>query len=125
MNQPKNTETYYGTASAKKLEELQQSFDTIDILAAINAIDQIRYRICEPEGMRDELLKLHSMAYTLINSDWTCNAPNDTPIWVLAQDLEIEIAEFAETLNEIAEIIGKLGELLPEEEWEDEDEDEK
>lgn len=125
MSQSKNTETYYGTVSTKKLEKLQQSFDTTDILAAIDTIDQIRYRICKPEGMRDELLKLHSMAHTLINGDWTCNAPNDTPIWVLAQDLEIEIADFADKLNEIAEIIGKLGELLPEEEWNDEDEDEE
>jgi hypothetical protein len=55
MNE-KNCETDYGTLDSKKLEELQQSFDNTKILAAVRTIDEIRYRICEPDGIRQELL---------------------------------------------------------------------
>lgn len=48
----KNHSSSYGTVSSKKLDELQHSFDTTKILAAVDAIDEIRYRICEPDGMR-------------------------------------------------------------------------
>lgn len=96
----------------------------MQILAAVDTIDEIRYRICEPDGMRLELLKLHSMAHTIINGDSTMNAPRGTCIWEVAQELELEIADFATKLDEIASIIGKLGELTPEEEYESDESDE-
>lgn len=119
----KNYETVYETVSKKKLDELQQNFDTTQILAAINTIDEIRYRICEPEHMRDELLNLHSMAHTIINGDWTMNAPKGLNIWEIAQDLEMEIGEFATKLDEITNMLCQLGELVPNQEY-DEDDDE-
>lgn len=115
-----NQETYYGTVNSKKLLELQQSFDTLQILAAVDAIDELRYRICEPELMRDELLLLHSMAHTLINGDSTMNVPRGMCIWEVAQELEMEIADFVTKLDAIADILEKLGELAPDEEYEDE-----
>ena len=60
------------------------------------------------------------MAHTLINGDSTMNAPRGMCIWEVAQELEMEIADFATKLDEIASIIGKLGELAPNEEYEDE-----
>jgi len=74
--------------------------------------------------MRLELLMLHSMAHTIINGDSTMNAPRGTCIWEVAQELELEIADFATKLDEIAYILGKLGELVPEEEYEDDEDDE-
>jgi len=96
----------------------------MQILAAVDTIDEMRERICEPDGMRLELLKLHSMAHTMINGDLTMNAPRGTCIWEVAQELEWEIADFATKLDEIADILGKLGELVPEEEYEDDEDDE-
>jgi hypothetical protein len=49
--------------------------------------------LCEPDGMRMELLNLHSMAHTIINGDTTMNAPKGSCIWETAQELELEIAE--------------------------------
>ncbi|MBR8839128.1 MAG: hypothetical protein DSM106950_35295 [Stigonema ocellatum SAG 48.90 = DSM 106950] len=105
--------------SSKKLDELQQNFDTTQILAAVDTIDEIRSRICEPDGIRLELLNLHSMAHTMINGDSTMNAPTGTCIWEVAQELDLEIADFATKLDEIAAMLGKLGELTPDEEDED------
>jgi hypothetical protein len=39
----KNHETNYGTVNSEKLDELQRNFDTTKILAAVDAIDEIRY----------------------------------------------------------------------------------
>jgi hypothetical protein len=111
----KDCETSYGTLNSKKLEELQQNFDTTKILAAVDTIDEIRYRICEPDGMRQDLLDLHAMAHTIINGDSTLNVPRGTCIWEVAQDLELEIDEFATKLSEIADLLIKLGELVPDE----------
>jgi hypothetical protein len=115
----KNCETSYGTLNSKKLEELQQNFDTTKILAAVDTIDEIRYRICEPDGMRQDLLYLHSMAHTVINGDSTMNAPIGTCIWEVAQELELEIDEFATKLSEIANLLIKLSELVPDDEDDD------
>jgi hypothetical protein len=115
----KDCETSYGTLNSKKLEELQQNFDTTKILAAVDTIDEIRYRICEPDGMRQDLLDLHSMAHTIINGDSTLNAPRGTCIWEVAQDLELEIDEFATKLSEIANLLVKLGELVPDDDDDD------
>ena len=107
----KNHETIYGTVSSNKLSELQQNFDPIKILAAVDTIDEIRSRICDPDGIRRELLNLHSMAHIIINGDSTMNAPIGTCIWEVAQELELEIADFATKLDEIGTMLGKLGEL--------------
>lgn len=74
--------------------------------------------------MRLELLMLHEMAHTIINGDSTMNAPRGTCIWEVAQELELEIADEATKLDEIAYILGKLGELVPEEEYESDEDDE-
>lgn len=74
--------------------------------------------------MRLELLKLHSMAHTIINGDSTMNAPRGTCIWEVVQELELEIADEATKLDKIASILGKVGELAPDEEYEDDSDDE-
>lgn len=70
----------------KKLEKLRDSFDTTDILAAVDVIDGIRARVCEPDQMRKELLLLHSMAHTLINGAQLADS-SELDIWELADEL--------------------------------------
>jgi hypothetical protein len=115
----KNHETIYGTVNSKKLDELQQYFDTTKILAAVDTIDEICSSICDLDGIRLELLNLHSMAHTIINGDSTINAPTGTCIWEVAQDLELQIDDFATKLNGISTMLGRLGELAPDEEDEE------
>ncbi|GAA6618377.1 hypothetical protein NUACC26_041880 [Scytonema sp. NUACC26] len=51
------------------------------------------------------------MAHTIINGDSTINAPMGTCIWEVAQDLELQIDDFATKLDGIATMLGRLGEL--------------
>jgi len=64
-------------------------------------------------------LHVFLMAHTIINGDSTMNAPIGTCIWEVAQELELEIADFATKLDEIATMLGRLGELAPIDEDED------
>jgi hypothetical protein len=112
--------TIGGVVNAKVLEELQDGFDTTQILDAVDTIDEIRYRICDPEGVRDELLRLHGLAHALINGDYSNASEEDGPIWELADDLEDQISEWIDKLSSLAHLLDQLVLLMPEEDDEDE-----
>ncbi|WP_279635311.1 Tn3 family transposase post-transcriptional regulator TnpC [Cupriavidus lacunae] len=57
----------YGPVDTEVLRHLQDSFDTREILRIVDLVDTIRARLCEPEGIRDDLLQLHGMAHTVLN----------------------------------------------------------
>jgi hypothetical protein len=59
-------ETPYGVVDADALQSLQQRYDTTVIHQAVGLFDTIRTR-CGPAGLRDDLLRLHCMAHTVIN----------------------------------------------------------
>ncbi|MFP4896709.1 Tn3 family transposase post-transcriptional regulator TnpC [Paraburkholderia sp. EG304] len=59
-------ETPYGIVDANALQSLQHRYDTTVIQQAVDLFDTIRAR-CEPDGLRDDLLRLHGMAHTVIN----------------------------------------------------------
>jgi len=60
------TDTLHGPVDSEALQSLRQSFDTRNILHAVELLDGIRAR-CGPDGLRDDLLRLHGMAHTVIN----------------------------------------------------------
>lgn len=59
-------ETPYGHVDADALQSLQQRYDTLAIQQAVDLFDTIRAR-CGPDGLRDDLLRLHGMAHTVVN----------------------------------------------------------
>ncbi|WP_432263192.1 Tn3 family transposase post-transcriptional regulator TnpC [Cupriavidus sp. TMH.W2] len=60
-------DTPYGKVDADALQALQDTFDTTAILRLVDQMDAIRARCCDPAGLRDDLLRLHGMAHTVIN----------------------------------------------------------
>ncbi|GAB7549081.1 Tn3 family transposase post-transcriptional regulator TnpC [Cupriavidus sp. 8B] len=61
------TQTPYGKVDAEALQALRDRFDTTAILRVVDQLDAIRPRCCDPAGLRDDLLRLHGMAHTVIN----------------------------------------------------------
>ncbi|WP_279635316.1 Tn3 family transposase post-transcriptional regulator TnpC, partial [Cupriavidus lacunae] len=59
-------ETPYGAVDADALQSLRQRYDTLVIQRAVDQFDSLRAR-CGPDGLRDDLLRLHGMAHTVIN----------------------------------------------------------
>ena len=76
----KTVETSYGAVDEKTLERLQNRFDTRRLLDAVDAIDLIRERA---DGLRQDLLDLHSMAAEVINEDGSRRVAREEPIWEL------------------------------------------
>jgi hypothetical protein len=120
----KNLKTEHGLVNRKKLEQLQESYDTSRLLDAVDMIDRLRNRICDPEGIRSALLDLHRMAMDLINEEpaETSEPEPEAAIWSLATDLEFEISEYGEQLRELANLIEELSMLAPAEDWDDDEE---
>lgn len=117
MSNERTRDVVYGPVDAGVLEELCASFDTRRVLDAVDGIDQIRYRICEPDGLRAELLRLHGMAHTLINGAEMTVPSSEEPIWELAESLSFELLEFQEHLEKAVDCLDELARLAPADDW--------
>jgi hypothetical protein len=61
-------DTAVGRVDATALEELPEHFDTQqELLELVDALDEWRGRIGDPDGLRVDVLRLHAMAHTLVN----------------------------------------------------------
>ncbi len=64
---PAITTTRFGDVDTAALERLESSYDTTRLLAAVDIVDRIRIQLHDPEGLRDDLLEIHSMAHSVLN----------------------------------------------------------
>ncbi|WP_322067270.1 Tn3 family transposase post-transcriptional regulator TnpC [Burkholderia ubonensis] len=64
---PATTTTFFGDVDTAALARLESSYDTTRLLAAVDIIDRIRTQLYDPEGLRDDLLEIHSMAHSILN----------------------------------------------------------
>lgn len=100
----------------RQLQTLQESFDTSKLLEASNFMDSLGHR-CDfaPEGIRNDFLRLHSMAHELINGGVpTLNPLPGETIHDLALDLSDEISDWIVMLRKIQKRLDKLVALAPE-----------
>jgi hypothetical protein len=102
-----------GPLNQPALEQLRDSFDTYRLLDAVDAVDAIRYRLCEPDQVRDDLLHLHDVASALINAGGLNGRGPRQPIWSLAGDLSLELGELADRLQAVADTLEELVGLAP------------
>ncbi|MGA2842610.1 MAG: hypothetical protein ABSG18_21060 [Steroidobacteraceae bacterium] len=59
-------DTAVGRVDATALEELRENFGTHELLDLVDALDEWRARIGDPNGLRADLLRLHAVAHTLV-----------------------------------------------------------
>ena len=64
---PAITTTYFGDVDAAALERLESSYDTTRLLVAVDIVNRIRPQLHDAEGLRDDLLEIHSMAHSVLN----------------------------------------------------------
>lgn len=107
-----DTQTPYGTVDADALLELHETFNTMAILRAVDQLDAIRAR-CAPEGLRDDLLRLHAMAHTVINGAGL-SYPTDGPTLVEQADAVIEeLDDWVRMLKQTVKALQPLESLRP------------
>jgi hypothetical protein len=102
----KTVETPYRAVDEKTLEKLRSRFDTRRLLDVVHSIDVIRHRI---DGLRQDLLDLHSMAAVVIDEgDGWSRVGREEPIWELAEMISSDVSEFTERLEHVYEIAEEL-----------------
>ncbi len=112
----KQVNTPYGTVNATVLQTLQDSYDTPAILRMVDRLDAIRARFDGIDGARDDLLRLHAMAHTVLNGARPVAPSDETPIWEAADELVSALQNWSSTFAAFAEQLRPLIDLVPDEE---------
>lgn len=108
--------TEYGKVDRAALENLQESFDTMDLLKIVDIIDKLRGKNESLYELRTKVLSLHAMAHTIIN-DAEITITSDENIVDLADEIDWELDEISESMDDFDEAkrtIQKIMTLTPE-----------
>lgn len=108
-----DTDTPYGMVNAEALQMLKETFDTLVILRAVDQLDGIRAR-CGPDGLRDELLRLHGMAHTVINGASLSYGTNGPTLMEQIDAVMEELDDWIAMLRQIQRALQPLEALRPE-----------
>ena len=91
--------------SEETLQELSDEFDTMNIL---DAADRENDR---PPEVRDNLLKLHKLAHSIINEGHVSSDSDE--LWNLAYDIEDDIYPILENAENILDTLRNLTSFAP------------
>jgi hypothetical protein len=105
-------QTPYGEVRVKTLEELQSSFDTRQLLTAVDDLD----RFCAQwkKELRVDLLRLHAMAHTVINEAPLTSVPDEESIGEAAFSIAEEFRDCQESIQSAIIQLNQIAELAPE-----------
>ncbi len=95
------------------LQELRATFDTTDLLRAVDELDTVRAALADPDELRADLLRLHGMAHNLINGGALSATSVDETIAELAAGIEAELESMSALLLTIKQRIRPLLTLAP------------
>jgi hypothetical protein len=113
MNEPSDTtRTAYGTVATKGLRELQASFDTTQLLEALERLDTLRAVVTDTERLRADLLRLHAMAHTVINGGPLTAIADQETITDLTADVQEQLGELQATLLDVSSAVAPLESLI-------------
>ena len=105
-------QTPYGEVRAEGLAELQASFDTRHMLAAVDDLD----RFCAQwkKELRGDLLRLHGLAHTVINGAPLASMPGEEGLSELAFSIAEELRDWQESLRSSIVQLDQIAGLAPE-----------
>lgn len=83
--------TPYGEVDAAALEALRDSFDTSYILRLVDLLDACLAELGGIAAVRDELLKLHAMALTLVEGTAPSMPTENACIWADAESVQLDL----------------------------------
>ena len=105
-------QTPYGEVRAEGLAELQASFDTRQMLEAVDDLD----RFCAQwkRELRGDLLRLHGMAHTVINGAPLASMPGEEGLSELAFSIAEELRDWQESLRSSIVQLDRIAGHVPE-----------
>ncbi len=109
---PTFSTTPYGDVDAAKLGTLLEGYNTADLLRQVERLELVMRRFRQTKGIRDDILRLHRMAHTVVNGA-PLSEPYKEELWELAAALVEELESVANTCEEIVTAIQPLADLEP------------
>src|SRR3546814_255654 len=79
-----------GGVDAIGLQQLRTTFDTTQLLRAVDDLDTICALVADPDELRTDLLRLHGMAHALINGGAISQTSADKTTAQLGVDIAAE-----------------------------------
>lgn len=108
--------TPYGEVDAAALDRLRNSFDTSQILLLVDRLDTCLADLGGVVAVRDELLKLHAMALTLVDGAPLTTPTENACIWSEAESLQQDLEALAGWVHSAQAGISPLVNLTPDHE---------
>jgi hypothetical protein len=107
------TATPYGEVDAAALDALQSGYDTTRMLDAVGRLDEVRASLYDPEGLREDLLRLHRIAHTLVNGAGLTAGTQDEFFVDQVTDVIDQIEQYVADLLGIRDVLQPLETLRP------------
>lgn len=107
------TATPYGEVDAAALEALQSGYDTTRMLDAVDRLDEMRTSLYDPEGLREDLLRLHRIAHTLVNGAGLTVGTQGEPFVDQMTEVVDQIDQYVANLLGIRDVLQPLETLRP------------
>lgn len=108
--------TPYGEVDAVALEALRNSFDPSYLLRLVDQLDTCLAELGGIAAVRDELLKLHAMALTLVEGAVPSVPAEGACIWADAESVQLDLEALDSWVRSAQIGIGPLVGLVPDHE---------
>ena len=108
--------TPYGEVDAAALERLRDSFDTSQLLRLVDRLDACLAELGGIIAVRDELLRLHAMALTIVEGAAPAVPTENACIWAEAESVQLDLEALASWARSAQIGVAPLVSLVPEHE---------
>lgn len=105
--------TPYGEVDATTLEQLRDHFDTSQLLRLVDHLDTCLADIGGIAALRDELLRLHAMALTIVEGTALTVPAEHACIWAEAESVQLDLEALASWVRSAQISIAPLANLEP------------
>lgn len=106
--------TSCGEVDAAALETLRNSFDTSQLLGLVDRLDVSLAEVGGMIAVRDDLLKLHTMAKTLVEGTLSQATTEDSCVWEVAESVLLDLEALSSWIRTAQMMIAPLVDLVPE-----------
>ncbi|MFV3335478.1 Tn3 family transposase post-transcriptional regulator TnpC [Pseudomonas sp. NY15437] len=103
-----------GEVDAAALEKLRSSFDTSQLLGLVDRLDTSLAELGGMIAIRDELLKLHTMAQALVEGTLPPVTTEESSVWEVAESALLDLETLSSWIRTAQIMIAPLVDLAPE-----------
>lgn len=108
----RSIKTPHGNVDAGALERLRQTFDTAQLLEAVEQLDAVCAQQCSSEGLHAGALRLHSMMHQLLNDGPMTAAASDGSLGDCLTDIEDDLDAIEHAIANLRKLVLDL-KVLP------------